>query len=341
MSQLWHTIVDTIRQLPSEETRLTLSQKPTMDDAVDKLTHLITLRRGGVGNEKGLSVEPPSLIISGPPTQRAGTPSSTTLGGGGGGGVSTPGSIGGGNHKRKRKTSFSTSPVPPSHHGESLSAGTGGGGGGRGSTPMSREATGKQRREMYYDQLPLQPGRKVAFKLPANKTKADGGGAGDDTTTTMITSTSSGAGGGVGGGIGGSASGDDWILATVKRCIQQDRMRYEVQDVDDGNAYNTTLRSIIPLPDPTSPTHLSSHPSNLEDFPRDSQVLALYPDTTSFYRATVVSAPIPGTGNGLGVRGGNGRAEPGAKKGLYRLAFVDDDGNVLEVQKDYVVAFPS
>ena len=103
--------------------------------------------------------------------------------------------------------------------------------------------------------------------------------------------------------------------------------------------WNTTLRFVIPLPDPNSDPHLSSHPSNLEDFPKGSIVLALYPDTTSFYRATVVSAPVPGTGNGLGVKGGNSKPDPGAKREKYRLTFVDDEpGKVPEVHKDYVVA---
>lgn len=40
---------------------------------------------------------------------------------------------------------------------------------------------------------------------------------------------------------------------------------------------------------------------------------------------------------GLGVRGGNGKPEPGAKREKYRLSFVDDGDNVNEVHKDYVV----
>lgn len=60
--------------------------------------------------------------------------------------------------------------------------------------------------------------------------------------------------------------------------------------------------------------------------------MGLYPDTTSFYQATVVAAPLPGTGmgsNGPGhkVGSGNGRTDPKAKKGKYILMFVDD-GNV-------------
>lgn len=299
MMQLWHSLVDTIRILPTIPSNKTEEEKKTLSDALEKLDMLMVLRRGERSTPDPRAT--PSLVL---PTSALPSPGS-------GGGI-----------KRKRKGSFSLSPAPQTLdlsavHSSSLL--TPNSTSIRAGTPMSREATGKHRRELYADQLPLQPGRKVAFKLPAVKAKGDG-----DTS-----------------GTGGSG-GDDWILATVKRCILQDKMRYEVQDVDDGNTYNTTLRSIIPLPDPDSATHLSSHPSNLEDFPRDSIVLALYPDTTSFYRATVVAAPMPGTGHGLGIRGqgANSKADPGAKRGMYRLLFVDDDGNVQDVQKDYVVAFP-
>lgn len=101
--------------------------------------------------------------------------------------------------------------------------------------------------------------------------------------------------------------------------------------------YNTTLRSLIPLPDPDGPIHLSSHPRQLEDFPKGSTVLALYPDTTSFYRATVLAAPVPGTGMGNGVRANGVRADKGAKEGAYILAFVDDGDNTHVVDKSLVI----
>ncbi|WVR06585.1 hypothetical protein IAU60_003617 [Kwoniella sp. DSM 27419] len=335
VTTLWHSLVDVMKLLPSVPTNPSLAKPSHMDDpdyaknlqtlqkekrlldnALEKVEVLIALRRGNSlpPDHNAQGGGPGSAPVSGP----------AGAGGMGGPGVGI---------KRKRKLSNggSASPAPSSLLVPGANAGRedtyplspSGGGGGK-ATPMSREATGKHRREMYYDQLPLQPGRKVAFKLPRQKTNGE-----ED----------SGQAAGVNGG------GDDWILATIKRCIQQDRMRYEVQDVDDGNAYNTTLRSIIPLPDPSSASHLSSHPSNLHDFPRDSIVLALYPDTTAFYRATVISAPIPGTGHG-GGGGGSGkhsagsRADPGAKKGAYKLMFEEDDHKVHEVQKDLVVAYP-
>lgn len=55
--------------------------------------------------------------------------------------------------------------------------------------------------------------------------------------------------------------------------------------------YNTTLRSIIPLPDPNAPTNSASHPSAYPIFPAGATVMALYPDTSCFYRAEVLASP--------------------------------------------------
>ena len=70
--------------------------------------------------------------------------------------------------------------------------------------PFSRDP--KARREALARQLPLQPGRKVAFHQPMTKsaplhTKGDHGGGEND--------------------------GDTWILAVVKKCINQDKNRFD------------------------------------------------------------------------------------------------------------------
>ena len=91
-----------------------------------------------------------------------------------------------------------------------------GGAGGRGATPGTRESArmgtpgtsdgrdaNKNRRDALQDQLPLRPGRKVAFKVPKPKGEVDDGS-------------------------------DDWILATIVRSLSQDKARYEVQDDDDS-----------------------------------------------------------------------------------------------------------
>ena len=101
--------------------------------------------------------------------------------------------------------------------------------------------------------------------------------------------------------------------------------------------YSITVRSIIPLPDPSVETDHSSHPPNSPIFPKGSQVLALYPDTTAFYRATVVAAPVIGNTLSLGSKSGNGKPDPGAKRDKYRLRFIDDEDQVQDVHKDFVV----
>lgn len=72
---------------------------------------------------------------------------------------------------------------------------------------------------------------------------------------------------------------------------------YEVQDVEPqedgqpGQCYNTTLRAIIPLPDPSAPPNNAAHPNAYQEFPAGSTVMALYPDTSCFYRAEVIASP--------------------------------------------------
>lgn len=200
--------------------------------------------------------------------------------------------------KRKRRLSvLSQSPAPTGapHTGGSESAlSSVASPNGRQGTPLTLrgERDSKRARGDTSDQLPLRSGRRIAVKQKQNGRKDEE---------------------------------DEWILASVHKMVGD--TRYEVQDADDGTRWTTNLRSIILLPDPGAPTSSSAHPSHMEDFPKASQVLALYPDTTSFYRATVVSAPIPA----------KGKADVGAKAGVYRLAFVDDGDNIHDVDRDLVV----
>ncbi|KAI0032564.1 SGF29 tudor-like domain-containing protein [Vararia minispora EC-137] len=176
----------------------------------------------------------------------------------------------------------------------------------QGPPPFSREP--KARREALSAQLPLQSGRMVAFHPPpAGKPNGTENGDTEDTT---------------------------WILAKVVRCINQDKNRYEVQDIepqDDGHSacYKTTLRALLPLPEldvsPNSPTHLNAY----HEFPPGSTVLALYPDTSCFYRAEVLGSPSS-----------TGR-NPGAKIiPTYKLRFEDDDDQEHTVSAQFVVEWP-
>ncbi|TCD66620.1 hypothetical protein EIP91_001130 [Steccherinum ochraceum] len=172
--------------------------------------------------------------------------------------------------------------------------------------PFSREP--KARREALAPQLPLQEGRKVAFHPPNNTSGKSDSGV-------------------------GSGKDEEWILAVVTRCINQDKNRYEVQDPEPqedgspGQTYNTTLRAIIPLPDPNahpeSPEHLNAYPL----FVAGSTVMALYPDTSCFYRAEVIASPkdmLSTPRNGP----------------IYKLKFEDDDDQEHTVMAQWVVEWP-
>jgi len=70
--------------------------------------------------------------------------------------------------------------------------------------------------------------------------------------------------------------------------------------------YTASLSSILPLPmasvPPNDPSHLSAYP----EYRSGTIVLALYPETTSFYKAEVVASPkemmVPGARVSLGRR---------------------------------------
>lgn len=76
---------------------------------------------------------------------------------------------------------------------------------------------------------------------------------------------------------------DEWIMCQVTKVIQEGQ-RYEVRDAepDDsgpaGKLFKAGARELIPLPSPDD--HLAVIPSG-------TVVLAQYPETTAFYRATV------------------------------------------------------
>ncbi|KAJ5082426.1 hypothetical protein N7532_011469 [Penicillium argentinense] len=93
---------------------------------------------------------------------------------------------------------------------------------------------------------------------------------------------------------------------------------YDVQDPEpnengeQGAVYKTTASSLIPIPQVSS--------SSLPQFTVGKQVLARYPDTTTFYRAEVM----------------------GSKKDVYRLKFEgEEDDKEMEVDRRYVLDIPN
>ncbi|KAI0761965.1 SGF29 tudor-like domain-containing protein [Trametes elegans] len=177
--------------------------------------------------------------------------------------------------------------------------------------PFSREP--KARREALALQLPLQEGRKVAFHPPTNTSKTDSIAGGKD---------------------------EEWILAVVTKCINQDKNRYEVQDPEPqedgqpGQRYNTTLRAIIPLPDPNAPPDSAAHLNKYPEFATGATVMALYPDTSCFYRAEVIASPrdLNSAGRGAGTKQ--------STVPMYKLKFEDDDDQEHMVSAHWVVEWP-
>ncbi|KZT19479.1 hypothetical protein NEOLEDRAFT_1159066 [Neolentinus lepideus HHB14362 ss-1] len=173
--------------------------------------------------------------------------------------------------------------------------------------PFSRDP--KARREALAKQLPLQEGRKVAFHPPPHSGKP---------------------------GEPPAAETDEnaWILAVVTKCINQDKNRYEVRDAENqedgspGQSYNTTLRAIIPLPDPNAPPDSASSLQAYQDFPAGSTVMALYPDTSCFYKAEVIASR-----KDMARAGFNARP-------VYKLKFEDDDDQEHAVSAEWVVEWP-
>jgi SGF29 tudor-like domain len=84
------------------------------------------------------------------------------------------------------------------------------------------------------------------------------------------------------------------ILLTLTAGGGPAKKRYKVQDVqaaegkegEPGLEYNTTLKAIIPMPDPRDRSTYPEH-----DLVPGTEVLALFPETTSFYRGRTVGLP--------------------------------------------------
>ena len=55
--------------------------------------------------------------------------------------------------------------------------------------------------------------------------------------------------------------------------------------------YSTSSCSLIPLPDPNTSLNLAAHPSQYPELSKGTVILVLYPDTTTFYHAEVVTTP--------------------------------------------------
>jgi len=82
----------------------------------------------------------------------------------------------------------------------------------------------------------------------------------------------------------------EWIAAVVVKQYS-DFKKYDILDYDEENSeggakrYTLPSKNLVPLPTSLPPVHMK------HEFPENSKVLALYPNTTCFYMATVISPP--------------------------------------------------
>ncbi|KAI9680692.1 MAG: SAGA HAT/Core module component [Caeruleum heppii] len=109
----------------------------------------------------------------------------------------------------------------------------------------------------------------------------------------------------------------EWIQCIIISVIGDGKnKRYEVQDPEPdetgapGQVYKTTAAALIPIPAAGAP---------LTEFPKGKQVLAKYPETTTFYRAEVM----------------------GTRKDSYRLKFEGEDeiGKEQDVERRFVLDY--
>ncbi|CAG2108874.1 unnamed protein product [Medioppia subpectinata] len=88
--------------------------------------------------------------------------------------------------------------------------------------------------------------------------------------------------------VKGSDGDENWILAEVVHYINSSN-KYEIDDIDEEQKDRHTLsrRRVLPLP------LMRANPETDGDalFPKDTLVLALYPQTTCFYRAIIQEPP--------------------------------------------------
>jgi hypothetical protein len=113
---------------------------------------------------------------------------------------------------------------------------------------------------------------------------------------------------------------EEWILAVVLQ-YHSDKNKYQVEDVDQDDygerqRYMLSPRYVIPVPS-------FEEAESLPEIPAQQDVLALYPGTTCFYKATVIAPPSKGKE---------------IKK--YRVQFEDDNDEVKYVMPQHMLEMP-
>ncbi|KAI7895707.1 SGF29 tudor-like domain-containing protein [Mucor mucedo] len=113
---------------------------------------------------------------------------------------------------------------------------------------------------------------------------------------------------------------EEWILAVVLQ-YHPDKNKYQVEDVDQDD-YGEKQRYMLP-PRYVIPVKSSEEAKLSPEIPSRQDVLALYPGTTCFYKATVI-------------------APPSKSKEIknYRVQFEDDNDEVKYIMPEHVIEMP-
>ncbi|KAF2269823.1 hypothetical protein CC78DRAFT_564509 [Lojkania enalia] len=126
------------------------------------------------------------------------------------------------------------------------------------------------------------------------------------------------------------------ILCRVTSVIGEGKQRrYEIIDSDPdpptpAQPYRASVKDLVAIPSPGAE-------KSLGDLPAKRAVLALYPGTTTFYKAEVVSAWR--NGHGVGIVKEEGKDGDGSPKNLVRLRFEGEDevDREMSVERRYVL----
>ncbi|KAI9365855.1 SGF29 tudor-like domain-containing protein [Pilaira anomala] len=113
---------------------------------------------------------------------------------------------------------------------------------------------------------------------------------------------------------------EEWILAVVLQ-YHPDKNKYQVEDVDQDD-FGEKQRYMLP-PRYVIPVKSSEEAKLSPEIPAYQDVLALYPGTTCFYKATVI-------------------APPSKSKEIknYRVQFEDDNDEVKYIMPEHVIEMP-
>lgn len=170
-----------------------------------------------------------------------------------------------------------------------------------GVSPPHRAPTNNSRSHQKKSTPILREGRVVGFRVPADAENRD-------------------------------ANEAEWILATIVK--SNNANEYVVQDVDQeggipGPQYTATLQDMLLIPDTADPK-VKDPFRDVPGFSPGTMVLALYPETTSFYRAQVISGGPKESRHATTTK-----ATP-----TYRLKFDDDEDQEKVVGAEWVVEHP-